>query len=302
MYHRTNFDFEHQLLNNNSIKSFLFNQDTWNFEFEYLYFFLEIDGVLNTPIKYSNEYLEFLGQNFKLNPRVENSPQKIYEYWWGDTEKKKRARILNDKKFFWKFCKKYGLPYPETTDNFDELDSLSEKIISRYRFSFSGTGLKVKPKKDLVKIDRLEIVSSYLDRQMDFGIILNDLSIYKNNIDKYGQYKGSSTLTLEKQKYIRSQVDLKILKKLKFDSNFPIQLDGFMSDGQIFLHELNYRHTMGFIFQKIMKKHFPDRPGRIKVLKFKDYKNLDFKSKEIIALTPLRGEFSYRFGLVLNLC
>ena len=147
IYYRSNFDFEKQLLKKDHIKKLDFSPDKKNYEFEYLFFFLEMEGVLNTPVQYELSFFKHLEKYFGLSPSFESKPQSNYNYWWGDLQDFKKAQKLNDKAFFWEFCNQNKLPYPKSTLDISNINQLnSPNVIIRKRFSFSGIGSTVKKK------------------------------------------------------------------------------------------------------------------------------------------------------------
>ena len=58
--YRTNFIFEKQLQSTCNLYMKSFIPEKWNYEFEYLFFFVNQDDILNSPIRYPKSYLEYL--------------------------------------------------------------------------------------------------------------------------------------------------------------------------------------------------------------------------------------------------
>ena len=302
-YYRSNFDFENQLSSLNFKMAEAFNQNKLNYEFEYLYFLLNYNGVLNTPIKYDLDYLSYIQKIFNVFPRVENRPQKNYKYWWGSLEDIKLARKLNDKEFFWKFCLYKALPYPKTIvsmNNYHEL--LCERIIIRRKLGFSGVGTKIILQKDLKLKEGFEIASEYMKREMDFSLIVyqDSFSIYKTIVDDRGQFKGVQTIECSS---LLNEISCFIarIRNLEEVGEYPFQIDGFISNRKIFFNELNYRQTMGRVFHHLIHKYYPDKDSRLILYRYKDYLKLNKHCPDRIYLTPMTNKFKYRFGIVMEI-
>ena len=303
IYYRSNFDFEEQLLKKNHIKKPDFSSDRKNYEFEYLFFFLDLEGILNTPIQYDLSFLGNLVKYFGLNPACENNPQSKYEYWWGDLDNFKKSQMLNDKVFFWEFCEKNNIPYPRSIKDIRDINKIkSSEVIIRKRLSFSGIGSQIKKVNKLIDINKDVIVSEYKEKCQDFGLIVEKdiFYIYKTIIDKNNQFKGVESY--DSTHLIDHVFDfVPSIRKLDIYANYPFQIDGFLSGKKVFFHELNYRNSLGQVFSYIIRRYFPDRSGRILLEPYQIYLNKNFDFRDLIPLTPLDGEFSYRFGLTLEL-
>lgn len=303
-YVRTNFNFEQQLLEEKDHFSFDFISNNSNYEFEYLFFFIQAQGILNTPILYESKYKDYLKIKFNLDVITEIRPQQNYDFWWGDLKDFKKSQKLNDKLFFWKYCLEFGLPYPVTIIDYTKLNLLSNFVIARKRLGFSGIGLKILNKSEIKALDKNYIYSSYMKKDFDFGLFFsqNDILIYQNEIDQSGKYKGSKTL-LESDLYNKLS-NLNIFQKLKKIRNITgsnYQVDGFVSNGEIFFNEMNFRLTMGSIFSLIMNNYFPGKNGNIKILKYSEYLKITDKDRQLYFLTPRLSNFKYRFGIILEI-
>ena len=148
-------------------------------------------------------------------------------------------------------------------------------------------------------------MSNYHQRQLDFGLIIHNcsnVSVYKNNIDQYGQYKGSESIFDEKL-FLKHHIDpyLSQLNGLNDYGDYPFQIDGFISNNSVYFHELNYRTTMGGIFDSMMRKFFPNKCGLLRILKYDEYLKQWGSSANAFYLTPKKKGKTYRFGLVLEL-
>ena len=207
------------------------------------------------------------------------------------------------KYFFWNFCKNNKIPYPESTLDIREVSKLNTSdVIIRKRFSFSGIGSTVKNVNKIVGLDEGGIISEYMKKSDDFGLILerDAFHIYKTTIDQRNQFKGIESygvnhLLDQVAKYIPS------LRKLSQYGNYPFQIDGFLSNQNIFFHELNYRNSLGQVFSYIIRHYFPDRAGRVLVEPFQIYQKKILNLEDVVPLTPLSGKYEYRFGLTLEL-
>jgi len=300
---RTNFDFEEQLLVEKKNYQLPFSQKNLNYEFEYLYFFLNKKQILNTPIKYPSSYKEYLKSYFNINLVVENSPQTDYGFWWGDLSDFEMSKKLNDKKFFWEYCMNNNIPYPKTIDVDGNIDLLDDLIIARKRLGFSGIKSRIIKKSDLKILDNSYLYSNLLKRDYDFGVYFSEsgVFVYTNEVDKFGQYKGSHISNNEE---ILEKINVTNffdkMNNLKIKLDLPFQVDGFISDDKIYFNEMNYRQTMGGIFSFIREKYFPGQKLRLEVLKYSEYLKIGEKSGRRLFLTPKKASIPYRFGLLLE--
>ena len=301
-YYRTNFNFEQQLVNQNEIYEKKFCSSFWNYEFEYLFFFLFPNDVLNTPIIYSKDYINFLKNNFEIDAKIENHQQSNYLYWWGDLENFNLRKQLNNKEFFWQFCCDHNIPYPKTVKDTQNLHKLGKKIILRKKLGFSGQGLKILENNNNNILNPNYLASTYYCRVKDFGLVIknDEVTFYINNVDKRGQYKGSRLIHANeifiKDEYINS------FKELQEFTKSPIQVDGFItSDGEIFFNELNYRQSMGQALSTISDQYFSGRYLSLKIYRYRDYLKLKQGTSSTIKITPIDNKIPYRFGLVVEL-
>ena len=309
MYYRTNFNYEHQLLNGRFEFPLAFNTQNWNYEFEYLFFFIQKDEILNTPIVYSADYIEYLKIKFNLDPKFENAPQKNYQYWWGDSTNFELELKLNCKKYFWKLCQRLKVPYPVSVDKISDLPKLDEKVIIRKNLGMSGKGSKVLKKEEIRKIEKNQIVSNYIKKEKDFGVIFenNEFFYYENVIDQFNQYKGSlffpkkiTNSDLLMNNIFNSLSDpIKELMKL---TNKRLQFDGFICpNGKFYFNEINFRQTMGNIAKEISHKFFPTNYCILKVYSYSEYLKIPRDIENQILITPTDGNKTYLFGLVLKI-
>ena len=94
-------------------------------------------------------------------------------------------------------------------------------------------------------LDEGVIISEYLAKNQDFGLILekDEFYFYKTIIDQRNQFKGIESFGLSN---LMDQISnyIPLLRKLGEYANYPFQIDGFLSNQKIFFHELNYRNSL----------------------------------------------------------
>jgi hypothetical protein len=302
---RTNFNFEKQIISGATKNNSEFITSSLNYEFEYLFFYYYQDYILNTPIKYDSDYLKYMREHFGIKAEIENTPMPDFKYWWGDTSNIEKAKQLNNKVFFWKFCLSSNIPYPRTIDSIRDLSTLNTQLIIRKKMGFSGQGLKLIHRSEMKSFQNDTLVSNYHQRELDFGLIIHscsNVSVYRNKIDQFGQYKGSESI-FDENFFLKHHIDpyLSQFDGLNEYGDYPFQIDGFISNGSVYFHELNYRKTMGLIFDFMMRKFFPNKSGRLRIMKYEEYQKQWGSSANTFYLTPRDKEKTYRFGLVLEL-
>ena len=149
-----------------------FSKLLYNYEFEYLFFLSKKNGILNTPIKYSREYLDCIFKFTNIIPEVNNILKEI-TLFGGEVWVILKKRLLNDKRFFWNFCLDEDIPYPETITNLIELEKIkSKQLILRPRFGMSGIKTQVKEKVGIKELPKDFIASKYYPFRKDFGLLI----------------------------------------------------------------------------------------------------------------------------------
>ena len=306
MYYRSNFDYEQKLECGDFSRKKPFSNLAYNYEFEYLFFFLQINGVLNTPIKYSAEYLDSIQKMTGVSPKINNIPQVDYSFWWGQMNNPEKEKLLNDKKFFWEFCEKEKIPYPKTIINFKNLNEIqSRELILRPRFGMSGIKSQVLKREELKELPNGLIASSYYSNRQDFGLLLQKSGstiYYENEISKKFHYKGS-TFFPENYNKNEEEVLSKYISKLKMINQGEgdnLQFDGFFTQNEFFFNELNFRETMASIVGEFVRKKYTNNLVKLKVLPFNEYMKIQ-ASRNLVKITPDAKVYSYRFGLVLEI-
>jgi hypothetical protein len=233
---KVNFDYEYQLFENRSFEAA-------NKEWEYLFFISREKRPLNNINQYSDEYLKKL-ETFGIKARFDKSSN---ELWNGKLEPRQLYQKLNSRITSTQIGQKLGLVHPKA-----KINEFIDGFLIKSDAGFSGRGFKKQiPQGDYVSEPRLV-------REKDFSMLIDGekTSYYETYIDWNFQFKGVK-LTKIFPDFIRRYSDKFELLKEEYNKINPHEIwsaDFYLSEGKLYLSEVNYRKTMGYIFREFSKE------------------------------------------------
>lgn len=295
-----NADFESSLFNN---KKFLSNKFNW--EFEYLLFYLLEHPNVYTLKKYSKSYLHeveaLTGNEVNLSQKFENAVP-----WLSNSDHKKMKQSLQDKVSLYRLLGQEGA-LPSESRIISNADELKENFLYKSGRSSSGMGHFVYPL-HREKIKKMIDHESYLieepirNRVLDFSTLIQNDEIllqYQNYVDRNFQYKGTliglkPSLTDKHEKILLKYISL--IRKASGHYNGIYSIDSYLyiKNGEVKIFpicEVNMRATMGYIAYQLKRKFAPS----YKLAKFtikKQNKSLSRRGGNYIMLSPSDTKFS----------
>lgn len=284
------------------------------FNIEYLLFFL-----LNNDIKiytehshlYDSAYLSYLKNVFNFNHQIEFLKEiKGCKNFWFYNLSHDENKLLNSKLTSYDIAARLNL-YDHQHQKVSAAEELcfdiKEKVIVKSAFGFSGRGNKILSKseffseknrnwiKEIATKDGYVIVEEYLDRLVDFSILVDNRNkiFYKNIVGNFSEYQSTvfdSKLSLsqffhdhkiEQHKVIKFQNKIeKIVSSFsELRAHMPYVIDCFIykkRDHTFDIHpmcEISYRWTMGMVTYHLWKKYFSKcRSVQLSIVKNRNFR------------------------------
>ena len=261
-----NADFESSLFNN---KKFISNRFNW--EFEYLLFFLLEHPKIYTLKNYDTNYLK------EVEGLVSNKINLTHNFadaipWLSNNDQKQMKQVLQDKVSLYRLLDQESLLPNDCTIISDD-KSLKDNFLYKSGRSSSGMGHFIYPLhrekiKKMIKHEKFLIEEPIRNRVLDFSTLIQDNDIllqYKNFVDRNFQYKGTligEKLTLSDDHREQLLHYISYIKKISghYTGIYSIDSYLYLEKGivKIFpICEVNMRATMGYIAYELKRKFAP---------------------------------------------
>lgn len=272
--YKTNFDFEYRLTG--------FSNNNLNNHLEHLFLWCcNPEDILITNQYYKKNYLKSIEEIRGIKLNIESYEDQQFQYWWADETDLEFTRTLNSNWVFHQWIIKNGFNKEEIIFHDKFYGPIKNNFLYKKEFGVSGKSFIYKLNNNEINI----VEMPKLIRKQDYSLLVDEngnFKFLKHLIDKKLSWRGVEDSSVE-FKFVK-KVAQKWIEDFKPNSNFSLDFFVYTKNDKelIFFSEVNYRKTMGYVFNNLRKQF----PMATKLIMSKSEPNKYFQSLTDLSFGP----------------